>query len=322
MARSTRGFLFVLVWLALAACTTSEGVIENGPRLISEVTLPPVTTAPTRASTPSPAPSLTANPTEPTDLPPPEVTPTADAPVVISPTNPPSKTPTITPSVTVTQPETATPAPTATIDPRPTAIPTLPVLVPTMVYMPPPTIQVVAQAPAPTLNSPVGELSLPLPGLPDVPAAACSIPWFFTNPRLPECPPNAAVETQAAAQFFQYGKMFWVGQQDAIYVLYENADMPRWQVFQDTFEDGMPESDPGLDAQAPPYADWQPRRGFGLIWRNQPNVLSRIGWAESAYEQSYSARIQTRNDGTIFLSDLNGRVYALLPNGNWGMYGQ
>lgn len=314
MARFAVVILLFLAGLGLASCTTSEGVIENGPRLISEVTLPPVTTAPTRALTPSPAPTQTSNPTEPTD-PPPVVTLTAVAPAVVSPTDPPSKTPTITPSVTATLADTATPLPTATTDPRPTAIPTSPILVPTMVYMPPPTVAVVAQAPDPALNSPVGDVSLPLPGVPDQPAAACSVPWFFTNPRLPECPPNAAVESQAAAQFFQYGKMFWVGQQDAIYVIYEDTASPRWQVFQDTFEDGMPESDPALDFQAPAYADWQPRRGFGLIWREQPGVFERLGWAESAYEQEYTARLQTRSDGTIFLGDPNGRVYALLTNG-------
>jgi hypothetical protein len=319
MARFLKMLSVLLVGAALAACTTSEGPIENGPRLISEVTLPPVTTAPTRALSPSPGPTRTD---EPTDVPPPvEFTPTASEQVVVSPTDPPSKTPTITPSVTTTALPTITPFPTATFDPRPTEIPTLPVLVPTMVYMPPPTVAIVAQAPDPTQASPVGDVSLPLPGVPDVPAASCSIPWFFTTPRLPDCPPNAATDTQAAAQFFWYGKMFWIGSQDAIYVLYDNNVAPRWQVFQDTFEDGMPEADPNLDLNAPPYADWQPRRGFGLIWRNQENVRARIGWAESAYEQPYNARLQIGNDGTIYLLDPNNRVYALSPNGNWAMYG-
>lgn len=320
MDRLAHWFPAVVLLLALAACTTSEGVHETGPRLISEVTLPPVTTAPTRALTASPAPSTTPRPTSEATEPTPLVTETAFFSAVASPTDPPSKTPTITPSVTATVPDTVTPAPTPTDDPRPSEIPTLPVLVPTMVFMPPPTVQAVAQAPAPTLNSPVGDVSLPLPGVPDQPAASCTIPWFFTNPRLPECPPNAATESQAAGQFFQYGKMFWIGAQDAIYVIYEDSNTPRWQVFQDTFEEGMPETDPSLDAQAPPYADWQPRRGFGLIWRNQPGVLARLGWAESAYEQAYTARLQTRADGTIFLSDPNGRVYALLTGGNWQMF--
>ena len=59
-------------------------------------------------------------------------------------------------------------------------------------------------------------LSLPLPGLPDVPAAQCSIPWFFTRPRLPDCPLNPPLESDAAFQNFKYGYMIWVGAQDVI----------------------------------------------------------------------------------------------------------
>src|SRR5688572_5792555 len=97
-----------LVLLALASCRTSEVVFEDGPRLISEVTLPPVTLAPTRALSPVPSPQSTRQPTDP----PPEITEIASDFELITPTLPPSKTASITPSVTDTPEATATMRPT------------------------------------------------------------------------------------------------------------------------------------------------------------------------------------------------------------------
>lgn len=300
--------LLLLAFL-LASCDTSDGVFENGPRLISEVTIPPVTTAPTRAFSPTPS-RATMRPTDP----PPEVTETAADFEVITPTLPPSKTPTITPSVTNTPQFTATEPPTR--EPQPTEEP---ILVPTYLIVTAGP-QIVAQAP--DVSQPVtsSDVSANVPGVPDEPAAPCSVPWFFNNPRLPDCPPNAPLVTEAAFQSFQFGFMVWVGAQDAIYVLYDSADMPRWEVYQDMFEAGMPETDPSLDSQAPPYAEWQPKRGFGLLWREVPGMRDRLGWAESAYEAAYTINIQTRTDGTIYFSEPFGRVFGLLPNGDWELY--
>ena len=310
------GLIFVaLAVLILPACNTSEGVIDGRPRLISEVTLPPVTLAPTRALSPTAIASPMPQETEEIAASP-AMTSTAVPGITVTPTLPPSKTPSITPSVTATAADTATPAPTREI--RITPEPT--VLVPTMVFMLPPT-QAVVVAANPTLALPAGDVSLPLPGVPDQPAASCSTPWFFTYPVLPDCPPSAAVESPAAYQTFEYGYMIWIGNQSAIYVIYISADMPRWQVFPDNWVEGMPDSDPSLDALAPPYAEWQPRRGFGLVWRTEPGVMSRIGWAESPYEQGYTAVLQTRTDGTIFIREPNRRVFALSPDGNWQLYG-
>jgi hypothetical protein len=126
--------------------------------------------------------------------------------------------------------------------------------------------------------------------------------------------------TEGAFQGFGYGYMVWVSSQDAIYIMYDSSELPRWQVFPDLFTEGMPDKDPALDAQAPPYSDYQPRRGFGLIWRQYPEIRDRIGWAESAYEEPYMVSIQTRSDGTIFMSEPNGRVFALAPNGDYELY--
>lgn len=324
------GFLVLAALLAIlfTACEARNIRPEDGPRLISEVTIAPLTAIPTREASPSPTLPPSQTPTEelteesvqdpllePTERPRVMTFTPSDSFDRVTPTLPPSKTPTVTPSVTPTQAPTFTQAPTVQ------QVAQNLVLVPTMVFItPPPPQQAIAIAPNPTAVSPQGDVSLPLPGVPDIPAASCSqTRWFFTNPPLPECPPNDPVTGPGAYQNFQYGAMIWVGSQDAIYVVYDDDQMPRWQVFQDTFEEGMPEKDPALDSQTDAYADFQPRRGFGLIWREN-NLLPRLGWAESDYEQQYTVNVQTRADGTIFISEPDGRVYGLATSGDWRLY--
>jgi hypothetical protein len=113
---------------------------------------------------------------------------------------------------------------------------------------------------------------------------------------------------------FQGGYMIWVGMQDAIYALYLNTALPRWQVFNDAFEEGMPETDPNFD-NAPP-GTWQPQRGFGLVWRSQSGVKDRLGWALGESEISYTVQIQIGSDGMIFVSQPSGGLFSLTPTGS------
>jgi hypothetical protein len=118
---------------------------------------------------------------------------------------------------------------------------------------------------------------------------------------------------------FQQGFMVWIGEQDAIYVLYDSANTPRWQVFHDTFEEGMLEFDPDW-GEGPPYT-WQPRRGFGKVWRERADVRQRIGWAVREWSEPYTAQVQTATDGSFFIQESRGGVFNLLPNGSdWKRY--
>lgn len=305
---------FTAAVVVLTACADTG--IPDGPRLISEVTLPPVTVAPTRPQNATPL------ATEPTSTP--RVMTLTAAPFdLVTPTLPPSKTPTVTPTITLTPTITPTVARTSTAAPtRETRLDEQqPVLVPTIELISPD--EAIARAPLPTDIFFDSDVSFPAAGVPNVPLAQCTqAQWFFTYPVLPDCPPNPPAVSDGAFMGFEYGYMFWIGSQDAIYVLFLNEDQPRWQVFQDRYEDGMPDRDGSLDALAPPYADWQPRRGFGLVWRETPGMIDRIGWAQSEYEAAYRVSIQTRSDGTIFISDPRGRLFALASGGrDWHLYG-
>ena len=113
--------------------------------------------------------------------------------------------------------------------------------------------------------------------------------------------------------------MIWLGEEQAIVVIFNDGTNPRWMIATDTFQEGMPATDPGL---VPPGGLLQPERGFGLLWRNTPTVRDRLGWA-LAIETGYTVTIQyDAITGTRYLTTPAGTVYGLLPGGqNWSVAG-
>lgn len=272
------------LWLALflSACSATQDV--QGPRLVREVTLPPSTNAlPTRFLTATPAPV-----TPEVLLPLLPVTVPADF-VLVTPTLPPSKTPTLTPTMTLT--------PTATLTPTTSATATATAfLLPTNVIIPVTSL----------ISAPINQI--------------CDSNWFFVQPRPASCPLNTANAGQGVYQAFQNGFMVWVGNQNAIYILYSDALSPRWEVRRDYFADGMAEDSPEY-AVAPAPNLWQPRRGFGMLWRAEERIRTRLGWAIMEREQPYSVQVQTANDGSIFISAPSSNLFGLLPSGvGWQLY--
>lgn len=286
--------LIVLLIVCLGACAGGDPFVANdAPRLLADVTLPPQTPTLGRILSPTPTP-------EPAQLstatPLPVVTIRAADVVFTTPTLPPSKTPTLTP----------TSLPTVTATPPPTITPF--------------TIISIGGSPPAAFSAATATAFVPAGAGVGVVSSSCAVAWFFTQPAMSTCPSNAAATSTASYLQLQNGFMFWVGQLDAIYVLYADGIQPRWQVFQDDFADGMPESDPTYDT-APP-ATWQPRRGFGKIWREQAGVRDRIGWAVMENEAGFTVQLQTGQDGSVLLTDPRGLVFRLAANGGeWARYG-
>jgi hypothetical protein len=106
----------------------------------------------------------------------------------------------------------------------------------------------------------------------------CPAPWFFSP--APDVCASDPVFSSAAEQHFEHGAMIWIEEQDTIFVLYDNdyeiAPGHQWEQFIDTWDEDQPEHDPAL---TPPDGLYQPVRGFGLVWRQQPYVRDRLGWA-------------------------------------------
>jgi hypothetical protein len=281
--------LLIVLLAILAACQPEGDTRLDGPLLIQEITLAPGDIAPTRvlSATPSPQPqtptpvSLNRDTATPTQL-------VGENIVVLTSTLPPSKTPTATPTLTRTLP--------------PLPPPTLP----------PPTLALLPT----TAGSAQGVVPIPTA----MGVVVCSTTWFFAGAPT-TCPLNMPLVSMGAFLPYQNGFMLWVGQQDAIYALYNDNTPPRWQVFNDAYVEGMPDTDPALGV--PPSGTWQPRRGFGLLWRNQPTARSRLGWALTEAETAYTVQVQISSDGTIYVSEPAGGVYALSADGNyWSYFGR
>lgn len=287
----------LLLAVVLAACGSDQNMVpRTGPELVQEVTLMPTTPAPTRLLSPTPSPiviPVTSEIISPLEI----VTIEADF-EVITPTLPPTKTMTPTPSITPTV--TITPIPSSTIPATLTLPPSpSPIFVQVPIY---PTA-VLNQPPPQQFQAPVSVI-----------AVDCESAWFFiSNPLPTSCPSNPASSSRASYTEFESGYMFWIENQDAIYVVYDSEARPRWEVFIDTFEEGMMERDPAF-SNNPAYT-FQPGRGFGLIWRSNQALRTRIGWAQSEWEIEYQVNIQIGQDGTIFFDAPRGGVYALSPDG-------
>ncbi len=284
--------------LLLAACDADNTEdLQDGPRLVAEATLGPATEAPAPDSS---GPGLIADDALPTLADTPiQITPEVISPlsqvtvesnyVIVTPTLPPSKTPTTTPTFTPSPTQTATPTRTVTATATTFLLPTSQIIAVTL-----------------PVAAPINEV--------------CDSTWFFIQPRPENCPLNPPSASQGVYQSFQNGHMIWVGAQDAIYVMYNDQQQPRWQVFRDYFVEGMVEETNDFGA-APAANLWQPRRGFGMLWRGNEQVRQRIGWATMEWELPYSVQVQNATNGAIFLSQVGTGAFGLLPGGNsWTDY--
>ncbi|MBN1875966.1 MAG: hypothetical protein JXA33_17210 [Anaerolineae bacterium] len=144
----------------------------------------------------------------------------------------------------------------------------------------------------------------------------CSESWFFDP--APEVCPTTSIFSAAAEQHFEHGTMIWVEEHWTswvdeggwIFILYD--DVNGWYVIKDTWYEGVPENDPSL---VPPNGLYQPERGFGLVWRQQPDIRLRLGWAVDQ-ETGYNTTIQQTTlfkYNSTYLRALDGNVWHLGP---------
>jgi anti-sigma factor RsiW len=113
-------------------------------------------------------------------------------------------------------------------------------------------------------------------------------------------------------QSFQGGVALWRGDTREIYVL--NRDGGTWAAYPDTWRPGDPVA---VEATPPPGA-MAPAGGFGALWKNSPEVKSRLGWAVFEPRGSGGA-IQSFEHGLIVWSP-HGLLYVLADDGTWRTY--
>lgn len=115
--------------------------------------------------------------------------------------------------------------------------------------------------------------------------------------------------------------MIWLETTGSVYVFHKEGG---WQRFEDTWSEDLPESDPAIVA---PEGLIQPIRGFGKVWRENPEVRERLGWAlgvELAFESELQDQLIETDDVPItFMRTFNGQVFALTMHnpdqGDWAI---
>jgi hypothetical protein len=114
------------------------------------------------------------------------------------------------------------------------------------------------------------------------------------------CPEDEEKVIWCAWQEFEHGYMLWRIDTGKIYVLsIEGADGGSWQEYDDPWEEGKYPSDIDPDIIPPPGLA-QPKRGFGLIWREQlGGPRSDIGWTLME-EEGLCAVVQPFEKGFMF----------------------
>ncbi|NLG28430.1 MAG: hypothetical protein GX557_10995, partial [Chloroflexi bacterium] len=164
--------------------------------------------------------------------------------------------------------------------------------------------------------------STPPPPPPPPPPSPCAIQpvlgfgtVWFGNPTVQAklgCPAEVEKGILAAEESFQNGYMFWRSDKLLIYVLKDNGT---WQSYPDTWTSAEPEWDAGIVA---PAGFYQPKRGFGKVWREQPGVRTSLGWATTE-ERGFGASVQGYAGGLMFWSNLRG-TFVLYGDGTWAKF--
>jgi hypothetical protein len=136
----------------------------------------------------------------------------------------------------------------------------------------------------------------------EVDLSGCSLEWFFQPPptTCPSALPLAGVQVQ---QSFEGGFMLWLEQGDQILVFYTAEQA--WEGFPDSYIDGTSEPE-----SSPPSDRYAPIRGFGLVWRENPEVQAALGWAIEP-EGAYDGVQQAGEDGGLYLRGRGGDILAL-----------
>ena len=123
------------------------------------------------------------------------------------------------------------------------------------------------------------------------------------------CPTQPEGGVWMAEQTFDGGYMFWRQDQDRIYALFNDGT---WQQFTNAWHEGDPETDPSI---VPPAGKYQPRRGFGKLWRDNAVVRTQLGWA-TIQERGFSGSLQPFERGLMIWSPQLG-IFALCNDGRW-----
>jgi hypothetical protein len=183
----------------------------------------------------------------------------------------------------------------------------------------------VAASPTPTFGLPLPQptcVSTPQWGLGDV--------WQNEGVRTRlGCQVSEQLGVQGEEVFFQNGHMLWRPEAGLIYALFAMEQPNGWVALVDTFQPGDADGEPSLTPPAPLAGGAiydQPRGRFGKLWRDNPHVREKLGWAIKESDQPdalstfvFTGAVQDFERGLLFW---NGKSCFVLRTDDmsWTMY--
>lgn len=260
---------------------------------VAVVTPPAVPTAtepaPPATATVAPPSTVTARSEPPAPAPPGPPAPAPTSPVAPAPTSPePTAAPHVAPPTAMSAPSTPTAvAPTSTSAPA-TATP--------------------VATTAPTATAPP---KLPYPVAGGFGLLYDASPTVRSRLGLPTA---AAAQVAVSTLQFERGMMYRRGDTSTIYVIF--FEQPGvWYRFADSWTEGSPSG----GGDGPVAGQYLPPRGFGKVWRDNPDFKTRLGYALTPDAQTFTGNAQSFEGGTMLWSQ--GRwIYVLYSDGTYERY--
>lgn len=153
-------------------------------------------------------------------------------------------------------------------------------------------VLVVTATPAPTdASTSSAATDTTAPQVPTTTATPTSVPPTETPGATAtiDVQPTATLgQIQVAEEVFEHGRIFWIQPRKQMWVMYDNGQgSGEWKVYDDTWVDGDPASDPSI---VPPEGKYQPLRGFGKLWREHQEIKDKLGFGitpEFGYVSNY-----------------------------------
>ncbi|MEL6269337.1 MAG: hypothetical protein AAFV33_04060 [Chloroflexota bacterium] len=141
----------------------------------------------------------------------------------------------------------------------------------------------------------------------------------FTVRALLGCPqsaPPTVTTASSAYQTFERGFMLWVDT-PGTGTIYVGLDSGTYQTYPDTWN---ADSDPVSGNETPPDAALsEPIRGFGKVWRDNPQVRNALGWATSP-ERGDTTTYLPYQQGTLLYAPQRGQIIAFGSENTWRGY--
>ena len=125
------------------------------------------------------------------------------------------------------------------------------------------------------------------------------------------CAVDAEVGTSSSMQSFEGGLMLEFGNAKQVLVLRTSG--AAWSAVDDSYQTGQPLPTPTIVAPAGRFA---PVGSFGLVWEQQPEVHTQLGWATAPEQKFTTGAVQEFAHGRMVWTP-NKIIYVLYSDNTW-----